>query len=298
MLGGLKQQQQLAFEAGEAWFPGDFPGTRAGWAWDQRETAKSRRDWERRPKGRRPEFDNISLGDGRPKGEIGHGWACDWERLLQGPKHDDASKIADVSSDKGPTKSKEAETQDPSAPIIPPLNIHNVRLPPADSYQILSKLDTTSVDVSTLATVYLSLTTRGTPTPRARIYRLPTDPDLRQKWLDLGSATINKSSQSKLSKGGSTAPESAEARRLLAMALISHADGEPDSEPLDVPTEDDLIGFVTTGNYNLSEGKGTGIGSIQLSKVLAPNAKPSERRMCIIRASGEKSGRLGIWEFV
>ncbi|KAJ5838848.1 uncharacterized protein N7525_004036 [Penicillium rubens] len=299
LLGGLKQQRQLAFEAGEAWFPGDFPGTRAGWEWGQRETETSRRDWERRPKGRRPEFDNISLGDGRPKGEIGHGWACDWERLLQGPKQDDATTgTADGSSVKKPTASKETDKNDPSTPIIPPLDIHNVRLPPADTYQSLSKLDTASVDVSTLATVYLTLTTRGTPTPRARIYRLPTDPALRQKWLDLGSARTKKPGQPKLSKAGNAAPESEEARRLLAKALISTTDGEPDSEPLEVPTEDDLIGFVTTGNYNLSEGKGTGIGSIQLSKVLAPGIKLSERRMCIIRAAGEKSGRLGVWEFV
>lgn len=299
MLGGLKQQQQLAFEAGEAWFPGDFPGTRAGWEWGQREAEKSRRDWERRPKGRRPEFDNISLGDGRPKGEIGHGWACDWERLIKGPKHDDATTTAtDGNSGKLPTESKEAEKNEFSTPIIPPFNLHNARLPPADTYQNLSKLDKTSVDVSTLATVYISLATRGTPTPRARIYRLPTDPALRQKWLDLGSARIDKSGQPKLPKDGNVTTKSEEARRLLARALISSGDGEPDSEPLDVPTEDDLIGFVTTGNYNLSEGKGTGIGSIQLSKVLAPNVKLSERRMCIIRASGEKSGRLGLWQFV
>ncbi|KAJ5866898.1 hypothetical protein N7534_001451 [Penicillium rubens] len=262
LLGGLKQQRQLAFEAGEAWFPGDFPGTRAGWEWGQRETETSRRDWERRPKGRRPEFDNISLGDGRPKGEIGHGWACDWERLLQGPKQDDATTgTADGSSVKKPTASKEADKNDPSTPIIPPLDIHNVRLPPADTYQSLN-------------------------------------PALRQKWLDLGSARTKKPGQPKLSKAGNAAPESEEARRLLAKALISTTDGEPDSEPLEVPTEDDLIGFVTTGNYNLSEGKGTGIGSIQLSKVLAPGIKLSERRMCIIRAAGEKSGRLGVWEFV
>lgn len=296
LLGGLKQQQQLAFEASEAWFPGDFPGTRAGWEWGQRETAKARREWERRPKGRRHEFDNILLGDGRPKGEIGHGWACDWERLLQGPGQDDAGDKG--SSDKKSTEPKDADKTDTPDLIIPPLNIHNIRFPMADTYQTLNKLDRTSLDASTLATVYLSLTTRGTPTPRARIYRLPTDPALRQKWLDLGSVSTNKPGQSKTPKGSNAAPESEEARRLLANSLISPVDEDSGSDHLDVPTEDDLIGFVTTGNYNLSEGKGTGIGSIQLSKVLAHDVKPSERRMCIIRAAGERSGRLGAWEFV
>jgi ribonuclease P/MRP protein subunit POP1 len=302
LLGGLKQQQQLAFEAGEAWFPGDFPGTRAGWEWSQRETEKSRREWERRPKGRRPEFDNILLGAGHPKGEIGHGWACDWERLLQGPKQDDVTrKAADASdngsSDKKPTESSESGIDIPSS-IVPPLSFHNVRFRPVDTYSTLSKLDKTSVDASALATIYISLTMRGTPTPRARIYRLPTDPVLRQKWLDLGAARTKQPSQPKVSKARNAAPGSEEARRLLAESLISSVDGQADSEHLEVPTEDDLIGFVTTGNYNLSEGKGTGIGSIQLSKVLASNVKLSERRMCIVRAAGEKSGRLGMWEFV
>jgi ribonuclease P/MRP protein subunit POP1 len=73
---------------------------------------------------------------------------------------------------------------------------------------------------------------------------------------------------------------------------------DPGSEHLEIPPEDDLIGFVTAGNFNLSEGKGTGVGSILLSKVLLPNVKPSERRMCIVRTAGEKVGRLGVWELV
>ena len=294
LFGGLKQQQQIAFEAGEAWFPGDFPGTRAGWEWGQRETKKSRREWERRPKGRRPEFDNLLLGEGHPKGEIGHGWACDWERLLQGPTQGDTA----AQNYQKEVESKEPETNDTSSLNIPPLNIHNVRYPRVDSSQILSQLDKGSVDASTLATVYLSLTARGTPTPRARIYRFPTDPALRQKWLDLASESTSKSTQPKVSKKGNPAPASEEARRLLAESLITSPTEESDLEHLDMPTEDDLIGFVTTGNYNLSEGKGTGIGSIQISKVLDPNVKLSERRMCIIRAAGEKNGRLGMWEFV
>jgi ribonuclease P/MRP protein subunit POP1 len=303
LLGGLKQQQQLAFEAGEAWFPGDFPGTRAGWEWGQRETKKSQREWERRPKGRRPEFDNMVLGEGRPKGEIGHGWACDWERLLQGPgQGETAAQTADgshkVESGKKPADAKEPVSIDTSSPTIPPLNIHNVRYPRLDSSQTLNKFDKASVDASTFGTVYISLASRGTPTPRARIYRLPTDPALRQKWLDIASGNTSKHAESKVSKKGNPVPASEEARRLLAESLISSPTEESDLEHLEVPAEEDLIGFVTTGNYNLSEGKGTGIGSIQITKVLEPNVKLNERRTCIIRAAGEKSGRLGMWEFV
>lgn len=302
LLGGLKQEQQLAFEAGEAWFPGDFPGTRAGWDWCQRESKKARSEWERRPKGRRSEFDTLSLGEGRPKGEIGHGWACDWERLLQGPPPKSAATpkpgVNNENQSKKPADgTKETQAEEASRLAVPPLNIHNVRYSRADTCQTLSRLDKESVDASTLATVYISLTTRGTPTPRARIYRLPADQPLREKWLKLASKHTTRSTHMHVSKE-TPSVASDEARRLLAESLVTSHSEDPGTEQLEVPTEDDLIGFVTTGNYNLSEGQGTGIGSIQLSKVLASELKLSERRMCIIRAAGEKNGRLGTWDFV
>ncbi|KAJ5813553.1 uncharacterized protein N7503_000303 [Penicillium pulvis] len=288
--GGLKEQQQLAFEAGEPWFPGDFPGTRAGWEWGQKEAQKSQKEWERRPKGRRPEFDSLALGADRPKGEIGHGWACDWERLLQGPSQEavnaaPSKKAADANVDAGSDTS-----------VSPPLNIHNIRYPPSNTDRILSNLIKSPPGSGALAPVYLTLCTRGTPVPCARIYRLPTDPSLRQKWLDLASTTKNADQKPK----GRTASEMSdeEARRQLAESLLSCSAPVTASDCLEVPTEDDLIGFATSGNYNLSEGKGTGIGSILLSKVLIPDVKQHERRMCIVRAAGEKSGRLGTWELV
>lgn len=83
-----------------------------------------------------------------------------------------------------------------------------------------------------------------------------------------------------------------------------------------VPDEDDLIGFVTTGNFNLGEGKGSGIGSVLLSKVIASNSAPEggdsnagvawkresiaavgkEVRLCIVRDAGQEVGRLARWE--
>ncbi|KAI4154198.1 MAG: hypothetical protein LQ340_001830, partial [Diploschistes diacapsis] len=79
--GGLNEQRQICFENNKPWFPGDFPGTKAGWQWEMQEREKRKRKWERKPKGRRIEFESVDMGNGR-KGEIGRGWACDWERLF------------------------------------------------------------------------------------------------------------------------------------------------------------------------------------------------------------------------
>jgi ribonuclease P/MRP protein subunit POP1 len=69
-----------------------------------------------------------------------------------------------------------------------------------------------------------------------------------------------------------------------------------------VPDEDDLIGFVTTGNFNLAVGKGTAMGSVwaarALERVWAGVEKGRESRMCIVRNAGESVGRLGVWEVV
>lgn len=74
----------------------------------------------------------------------------------------------------------------------------------------------------------------------------------------------------------------------------------------DVPDEEDLIGFVTTGNFNLGEGRATGVGSLLLEKVMhrPDDAKGTgkgverEHRICIVRNAGERIGRLARWDII
>ena len=290
--GGLKETQQFAFEAGEPWFPGDYPGTRAGWEWGLREREQAKNEWERRPKGKRVEFKSLDLGNDQ-KGEIGWGWACDWERLVQGlPK--DAEKSKETSGNDG-----EAQND---ADAHPPLNIRQLRKSEAEA--ALSSPPNT--DTSCLATVRISLLHRGTPTPRARIYRLPSSkPELRKKWRNLASpGNLNQPyqdiPQAKTHHSHSTeAPTTLQeqSRRDLAASLISPPTEETSSQHLPLPPEEDLIGFVTTGNYNLSEGRGTGIGSILVSRVAGQSGR-GQGTLCIIRSAGERVGRLGRWEVV
>jgi ribonuclease P/MRP protein subunit POP1 len=64
-----------------------------------------------------------------------------------------------------------------------------------------------------------------------------------------------------------------------------------------VPNAEDLIGFVTTGSFSLSEGHGMAIGSIAVEKVLDNVKKCSkEGRYCIVRNAGESVGWLAKWE--
>ncbi|KAE8348808.1 ribonucleases P/MRP protein subunit POP1-domain-containing protein [Aspergillus coremiiformis] len=297
--GGLKEQQQLAFEAGEPWFPGDFPGTRAGWEWGLREREQAKKEWERRPKGRRVEFDSLDLGAGQ-KGEFGRGWACDWEKLIRGDKIPFASDVSEMVG-KPKAETKNITPQDGKdgtlADAGPPLSIHHLQPTQADR---AVKDQNAVVDNSALATVRVFLSSRGTLLPRARIYRLPTtNQELRHKWLSSTSVKPSKMDDTTTHAQISLVTNDDPQQRLAASLLSAQSDMNSHQEHLPLPVEEDLIGFVTSGNYNLSAGKCTGIGSIQMSKVTGASlgkCKVRERTMCIIRGAGERVGRLGYWE--
>ena len=152
-LAGLQEQQQLYFEQSIPWYPADFPGTDASEAWEQLERSKREEHWKKRPKGKRISWESLDLGNGR-KGEIGCPWACDWEYLRE----------------------QHAQPTRPATFKYAPPSIES-----ADrSKQVLEGHN------GMLATVKLSLITKGAPTTCARVYRLPTTNDnLRQKWWGL-----------------------------------------------------------------------------------------------------------------
>ena len=326
--GGLQEHQQAAFEAGTPWFPGDFPGTAAGWEWGQRERKSAWHEWARRPKGRRVEFNRLHLpkqqqpqqqqefdsavgpkgndnGDG---GEFGRGWACDWEQLLQGVRDEDTTQAE--GDQLGPK---------PSPEFIPahlPPEIYQLR--PEDA--VLLRSSSSSSDEKdnlhgALATVRISLLGRGTPTPRARIYRLPDEPGLRAQWMrntadpncsgsGSGSGSCDNDGNNNNSEQTSLTSRWAglESGTLLLDASNTnhHNDGKsPPPAPLLLPGDDAVIGFVTSGGYNLATGQGTAIGSIALSRLASSKSKSQPATdLCIVRRAGEQVGRLGRWSFV
>ncbi|KAK2742972.1 hypothetical protein FQN55_007602 [Onygenales sp. PD_40] len=342
--GGLVEKQQLAFECGEPWFPGDFPGTNAGWAWEMRERDIKRKEWERKPREKRVAYESLDLG-GVKKGEIGLGWACDWERLVKPSPVDTEGEKAQPSKQEDPaanntetktTKNKQKDkaikkkksppTQSTAQstpatqtttllpPPHPPLQIHH--LPPSTASTLLNPKTTTTPPPSpsphpALATISLTLLNRGTPTPRARIYRLPSNnPHLRTAWLSLLAPWARVPSAQKY-KNPQKSEETVQ-KKMLPTDLA--ADPEPAAH-LPLPDEEDLIGFVTAGNYNLARGRGTGVGGVLVNRVLEGDGRLVDegdvggknggglsrermKRVCIVRAAGERVGRLGVWDVV
>lgn len=73
--------------------------------------------------------------------------------------------------------------------------------------------------------------------------------------------------------------------------------GEKEYPP--VPDEVDLIGFVTTGNYNLGDGRCECIGNVAVAKTRGEGEdKDRASILCIVREAGERLGRLARLRFV
>jgi len=278
--GGLNQKRQLAFEMGIPWFPADCPGTKAGMDWETRECEKRKAEWESRPKGKRVEYDSLQLGEDR-KGEVGLGWSCDWETLAR--------------------KTRAASDETTELYRIPSAIVQRqLRSPSANGDEVAS------THHGGIFTVKLSLLSRGVPIVCARIYRLPTtNAELHKQWTSLFDARSDSSpSATPYYFVAKDAPSHVQQRR-LAESLLS-VPSAPTEYP-QTPGEQDLIGFITTGNFNLGEGKGTGLGCILLDKVLeyrrlrdAAGFKECEvnLRLCILREAGQAMGRLARWEAV
>ncbi|EXJ62361.1 hypothetical protein A1O7_02795 [Cladophialophora yegresii CBS 114405] len=207
--GGMNQQRQMSFERKTPWFPENHPGTEAGKAWERTESEKRFDAWFRRPPKHRIAWDMLDLGLGR-RGELGRGWACDWEYLFSDTDEANHAKPSStsehdngVSETHGPSqlltqrqrklaKAKEAEaekrarrrnTSSPESeaehenPSNPMPGCRYTQLPPVQSTAILRNPPVTmATQLPTVMTVRIMLRDKGTPSPAARIYRLPSIP--------------------------------------------------------------------------------------------------------------------------
>ena len=299
--GGLREKRQISFEQGVPWFPADYPGTKAGWEWELTEREKRKADWAKRPKGKRIDWDSVDLGENR-KGEIGLGWTCDWERLLSG------IPATTVPNTNGMQNSNDLPAQPDVTSDEPSLfNIYHLPNP----YLSTFSADRTS---SAIAPVSISLLHRGVPTICARIYRLPSNnPSRLAQWLALASSPCAKSHKNSTAPFRKPSRNAAlhEKRATLAASLLGPLSSDhivPRTASVNserpeagdprypvVPDEEDLIGFITTGNFNLGEGRGTGIGNVLVGRTLDGTGKVEKGGLCIVREAGRGIGRLARW---
>lgn len=365
-VGGLDELRQVTFEQGLPWFPGDFPGTNAGADWEVEQRAKRKADWAKRPKSKRVAWESLDLGAGR-KGEIGTGWACEFERLfgLQQPEVDPSSKNKDEKADGTATNGPEHKDkmdvdvgeagsaqddpsgtgegeptdkrQSPKAQAPHPLTLIN-HLSKHAFNTLISATSNQAPPLNTIVTVKVTILGRGVAEPCARIYRLParkdtpltpaTQPevpathppsqskelpaDLRDQWLAQihGPLAKRHTSSEKNSNQPRRFPAGADfetQKLLLAQTLLTNkapfppekVPGGSGDHPL-VPGEEDLIGYVTKGEFCLAQGQAVAIGSVSVEKALEALRTGGEKegRICVVRNAGEEVGWVARWDVV
>ncbi|KEF61100.1 uncharacterized protein A1O9_02665 [Exophiala aquamarina CBS 119918] len=220
--GGLDQTQQLAFEQQIPWFPADLPGTEAGKAWERTQSERKFDEWIRRPPKHRFSWDKLDLGLSR-MGEVGRGWACDWEYLFESgkiPPGNEPIKNGDRSSEKDnkppltqrqrkAAKAKAEAEREQSAPrrntsspeiedderVVFPTGADRkyFQLSPAASSSLLMKLSHWNFPAyPVLSAIRITFLDRGTPSRGARIYRLPT-PEPKLGAQETQSTTLSNS---------------------------------------------------------------------------------------------------------
>lgn len=371
-VGGLEELRQVTFEQGQPWFPGDFPGTDAGAEWELLQRQKRKSDWDKRPKSKRVEWTTLDLGAGR-KGEVGIGWACEFERLFglqkepeveeQPEPADQTSRKASDAKEKDNAVAKDGEggallqnqpanstqtasSHSPTKNLTPhPLTLVH-HLPKATFKALANSKTTERPPPYSLINVKISFPGRGVVKDCARIYRLPqhntessaagaaaaasTQPEvpatqppsrpnqlpanLREQWLARlpGSATYNNKTLShNTSHRPLRFPPDADhdtQKLLFAQALMTSKLPFPPEKPLNgngdhppVPNEEDLIGYVTKGEFNLADGKGVAIGSVSAEKALEAlrtSGGDGGGYVCVVRDAGESIGWVARWEII
>ncbi|KAK3943085.1 ribonucleases P/MRP protein subunit POP1-domain-containing protein [Diplogelasinospora grovesii] len=272
--GGLDEYRQVLAEQQSPWFPGDFPTTDAGWAWELQQRQHRGHVWSTLPRGKRVAFESVRLGAAR-QGEEGSGHACDWEYLI------------DLQGFERRVLPKDQ----------PPIDLMN-----ADDFNSKLQLKIRPPATSTII-ASIRLVGRGVVRECARVYRLPdsTSP-LREQWLQQKETKKPWSSAQKASNA------SGQTRRGLILKSLLETERpypKPAANVEDIgahpicPNSTELMGFVTTGQFNLSQGRPTAIASLMAIKALEAlwnNPLSDEGKYCIVRNVGESVGWLARWE--
>ncbi|TBU44510.1 POP1-domain-containing protein [Dichomitus squalens] len=257
-VGGQRERQTQAFEAGCTYFPRDFPTTEAYDVYAEDKEDEEREAWERKPPAKRPNYEK--LGTRSP-------WRPDWGVVLgieePAKSHPEAEELLDTQRD--PMVADEAAATEGNrkvdiwllrGPDIPQLvaEVSSMLNPAAgllsqvNQARAKRKLDPLPVNLhaddlikGALVQVSITLCGRGFPDDLAIIYRVGDDE--AKEWM---RAEVNK-------KNG--------------LSLLQDGPDETELSQVPPPSEG-IIGYVTTGNFSLSLGEGHAVGAIPLSQYL------------------------------
>lgn len=247
-VGGQRERQTQAFEAGAAYFPRDYPFTATYEAQTNAAAAKEKESWEKKPPAKRVNYGAV--GTRSP-------WKPDWDVVLglRTASVTPAAESEDLVSTQREPRAANVEIKPwllcgPQVPSV--LNtIFSMLNPTAGLLEELKRLrmkrnldpigsiaNADSLWKGALVRVRVNLLGRGSPGELAMLYQTE-DKDLRQ-WIKTRATN-----RGRILEDNEEEPE------------VTHA----------IPSSDAIIGYVTTGNYSLSRGQGFAIGAVPLARI-------------------------------
>ncbi|KAL1748033.1 ribonucleases P/MRP protein subunit POP1-domain-containing protein [Schizophyllum fasciatum] len=278
---GQRERAQQAFEAGVSHFPQDYPAVGAGTRWWAARAGEERARWERTPPGKRVNYGKVGTVSA---------WVPDWGRVLgmEVEREGEVEGATTAGEEAFVPAQREGEQADESGPppwllrgpetrqilqrcggnvlpadprkdeiIAEALKGEIMRLrarrglPAAASTSVAKAAGTATVqdiDAATLMQtaliqVCVQMCRRGCPGDVAAIYAV--DDAEARNW----------------------ARALAERPRQAVIEGTDDEDGQAGMSPREIEAED-IIGYVTTGNYSLARGEGFAIGAIAFSALL------------------------------
>ncbi|KAI0714000.1 POP1-domain-containing protein [Cerioporus squamosus] len=265
-VGGQRERQTQAFEAGCAYFPRDIPATQAYDDYAEDRADDERDSWGRKPPAKRPNYDK--LGTRSP-------WRPDWGVVLgieEPPKPQELENFVDTQRDAdamvvdatAPSmttginagRDQKVEQWLLRGPDVPAIVAEiSSMLSPAtglllqvNKARTKRKLDPLKADSraedllkGALVNVGITLLGRGCPDDMAVIYRV--EDEEAKAWM------------------------AADAKRKKGLSLVH--DGPDETELSQAPgSSDAVIGYVTSGSFSLSLGEGHAVGAVPLAQYL------------------------------
>lgn len=288
--GGLLELSQIHYEHSIPSFPKDYPGTST---WDlnaSEERTELEKHYLRRPPAKRISFPKSVNG----KPELGDPFLCDFKYLLNHHHHHH-------------TTNSDLDISHVSASIL-------------DHRNSDSTVDITMEDVSVQP---LFTSTPLLPGPPAKPESLPKSIPKQTMSQDPPVSIVDTSSTKNIRQ---EQQQQQQPLLILASQLMSVSQSQSERGIIQVrlrlsqrgcPTSrariyhstasgkpGTLIGFVTTGNFSLAEGRATGIGSLAVTHVKKALVKAQEKKWrdvrgnCFVRDVGTGNFRQAQWELL
>jgi ribonuclease P/MRP protein subunit POP1 len=257
-VGGLRERQTQSFESGVPYFPRDYPFCKAAEEEEEQRAQEEKERWERKPPAKRCNWEKV--GTRSP-------WKPDWTIVLGiQDVEGDGEFVTTQRSTNHPKKIHPWLLQGPdisqilsnaSKLLSPSLGLHdeinNIRLK-RDQERLDSAITADDLWRGALVRVRLKMCNRGSPSNLAIIYTI-TDAEARKWIVALGKQgdTEENASQVEVRRGAISCLMTC-SWFFIQLSEIS-------------PSQDSIIGYITSGGFSLSRGEGFSIGAIPVARL-------------------------------